>query len=103
MTDRHVLLLILVMAGTTYLVRAVPFAAMRKKIENRYLRSVLRYLPYAILSAMTIPAVFRCAGSAPVSLAGFAAGMILAVQGKSLFAVSAAASLTALAVWLLTR
>ena len=103
MTDRHVLLLILVMAGTTYLVRAVPFAAMRKKIENGYLRSVLRYLPYAILSAMTIPAVFRCAGSVPVSLAGFAAGLILAVLGKSLFAVSAAASLTALAVWLLIR
>ncbi len=103
MPERDLLLLIAVMAATTYLVRAVPFAAMRKKITNRYLRSVLRYLPFAILSAMTVPAVFRCAGSAPVSLAGFAAGMALALAGRSLFEVSAAASLVSLAAWLLLR
>ncbi len=40
MPERDALLLIAVMAVTTYLVRAVPFAAMRKKIANWYLKSV---------------------------------------------------------------
>ena len=37
MTDFWIYLLIL--AGSTYLVRAIPFAAMRKKIENRFIKS----------------------------------------------------------------
>ena len=101
--DRLTLILIAVMALTTYLVRAVPFAAMRKKIENRFLRSVLCYMPYAILSAMTVPAVFYSTGSIAVSAAGFAVGMILSLMGRSLFTVSAACSAVSLGVWLLTK
>ncbi|MBP3204889.1 MAG: AzlD domain-containing protein, partial [Lachnospiraceae bacterium] len=44
---------LLLMAGTTYLVRALPFAAIRRKIENRFIRSFLYYIPYAVLTAMT--------------------------------------------------
>ena len=46
-----------VMAGVTYLIRAVPFIVFRKKIQNRFVRSFLYYIPYAVLAAMTIPAV----------------------------------------------
>ena len=34
---------LLVMAGVTYLVRAIPFAVFNKKIENRFFRSFLAY------------------------------------------------------------
>ena len=101
MNDRLTLILIAVMALTTYLVRAVPFAAMRKKIRNRYLKSVLYYMPYAILSAMTVPAVFFSTGSVTVAAAGFAAGMALSLAGCPLFTVSAVCSAVSLAVWLL--
>lgn len=103
MIDRTDLLLIAIMALTTYLVRAIPFTAMRKKIKNRYLKSVLYYMPYAILSAMTIPAVFYSTGNPLVSAAGFAAGMILSLAGCSLFTVSAACSAVSLIVWLIAR
>lgn len=91
--------LIAVMALTTYLVRMIPFTAMRKKITDPFLKSVLYYMPYAILSAMTIPAVFTATGDPLSSLAGFAVGMVLALCGQSLLTVAAAASAASLAVW----
>ena len=49
---------LLVMAGVTYLIRMLPFTLFRRQIRSRFLRSLLYYLPYAVLSAMTIPAIF---------------------------------------------
>ena len=49
---------ILVMAAVTYLIRMTPFVLFRKKIKSRFIRSLLYYLPYAVLSAMVIPSVF---------------------------------------------
>ena len=53
-----------VMAGVTYLVRMLPLVIFRKKIENRFIRSFLHYIPYAVLAAMTFPPYFplRAAG-----------------------------------------
>ena len=47
-----------VMAGVTYLVRMLPLVLVKKKIQNRFLLSFLYYIPYAVLSVMTIPAIF---------------------------------------------
>ena len=57
-------LLLAVMAGVTYLVRMVPFVAFRKKISSVFVQSFLYYVPYAVLGAMTVPAVFYSTGSA---------------------------------------
>lgn len=48
---------LLVMAGVTYLIRALPFVLVNKKIENRFLNSFLYYIPYTVLAAMTFPAI----------------------------------------------
>ncbi len=61
-------LYILVMAGTTYLVRMLPLVIFKKKIENPFIRSFLYYIPYAVLSAMTFPAILS-ATSSPLSAA----------------------------------
>ena len=50
-----------VMALTTYLIRMLPLTLFRKRIENRFLRSFLYYVPPACLTAMTIPAIFTSA------------------------------------------
>jgi len=47
-----------VMAGVTYLIRMLPLVLMRRKLQNRFLLSFLYYIPYAVLSVMTIPAIF---------------------------------------------
>ena len=51
-------LYLLILAGSTYLIRVIPFVAIKNKINNRFIRSFLAYIPYAVLTAMTIPAVF---------------------------------------------
>ena len=86
------LLYILVMAGVTYLVRALPFVAFRKKIKSRYIRSMLYYLPYAVLSAMVLPGVFYSTGSVITAAAGFAVAIALAFWGRSLIIVALGAS-----------
>ena len=44
---------IAVMAVVTYLLRAVPLVALRKRITNPWLLDCLHYVPFAVLTAMT--------------------------------------------------
>lgn len=96
MTDTFAICLyILVMAGVTYLVRMAPFVLFRKKIRSRYFRSLLFYMPYAVLSAMVIPSVFSSTGSLLTAAVGFFAAVILALLNRSLIVVAIGASLAA--------
>lgn len=94
------LIYIAVMAGVTYLIRMIPFTIFRKKITSPFFRSFLHYIPYAVLSAMTIPAIFSSTGSLPTAIAGTAAAVVLAYLGKPLILVALAASAAALAAGL---
>lgn len=86
---------ILVMAGVTYLIRMLPFTFFTKKIESKFLRRFLFYVPYAVLSAMTFPAVFHATGNTVSSAVGTAAALILAYLDLPLISVAAAASASA--------
>lgn len=94
---------LLVMFGVTYLIRVLPFIAFHKKIENRYIRSFLAYIPYTVLGAMTFPAVLYATGSMVTAAAGVAAAFFAAYRGKGLFTVAVCASLTAFAAGLLLQ
>ena len=80
-----------IMAGSTYLLRATPFALVRKKIQNPFIRSFLHYIPYAVLTAMTVPAIFYAVEQPVAAIAGFAAAVIFALLDKGLTAVAIAA------------
>ena len=86
---------IIVMAGVTYLIRMLPFSFFNKKIKNVYIRSFLKYIPYAVLSAMTIPAIFYCTDNMPAAAIGTAAAVILAFFNCPLIVVALVASLAA--------
>lgn len=92
---------VLVMFAVTYAVRVIPFLIFRKKIENRFVRSFLYYIPYTVLGAMTFPAVFYATDSFLTAIAGVIVALVLAYRGKGLFAVAVFASLTAFLVALL--
>ena len=77
-----------VMALTTYLVRAVPFVAFTKSIKNRFFKSFLQYVPYAVLSAMTIPAILYATKSIWSGAAGLLTAVLLSLKGKSLIVVA---------------
>ena len=89
------LIYIAVMAGVTYLIRMIPFAFFTKKIESRYIRSFLHYIPYAVLSAMTITAIFYSTGSPITAAVGTAAAVVLAYFKLPLIVVALAASAAA--------
>lgn len=82
---------VLVMAGVTYLIRMVPLVAIRGRIRNPFLLAFLRYVPYAVLGAMTFPAVFTCTGNTPASLCGLAVGLVLGFLEKGLLTVALSA------------
>lgn len=86
---------ILVMAGVTYLIRMIPFTFFRKKIKSWFFRSFLYYIPYAVLSAMTIPAIFYSTGNIVTAVAGTIAAVVLAYFDLPLIVVALAASGTA--------
>lgn len=94
-------LYLLVMSGSTYLVRAIPFAVMNKKIENRFIRSFLYYIPYAVLTAMTFPAILYATDYVVSAVAGFVVAIAFAWKGKSLTTVAVAACVAVFCVELL--
>lgn len=100
MPDLKFWLYLLVTAGVTYLVRAVPLVLVKGKIRNRFVLSFLHYIPYAVLSVMTIPAIFYATGDLVSAAAGFVVAMWLAYREKSLVQVAAAACAAVLAVQL---
>ena len=80
---------LLTMAGITYLIRMLPLVLVKKKIKNRFVLSFLYYVPYAVLSVMTIPAIFYATEN-PISAAvGFVVALIFAYMEKSLLTVAA--------------
>lgn len=82
------LVYLLVAAGTTYLIRMLPLVLIKKKITNRFLVSFLYYIPYAVLSVMTIPAVFYATSSKVSALIGVMAGVLAAYFNQSLLKVA---------------
>lgn len=80
-----------VMALVTYAVRMVPFVVFRKKLRSKFLKDFLYYVPYAVLGAMTIPAIFYSTGNIVSAAAGCIIAMLLAFRNKSLLTVAAAA------------
>lgn len=79
---------LLTMAGVTYLIRMLPLVLVKKKITNTFVVSFLYYLPYAVLTVMTVPAVFYATGNVWSAVAGFAVALILSYFGKGLLLVA---------------
>lgn len=101
MKTSYILLCIAAMAVTTYLIRMLPMVIFRKKITNVWIRSFLYYVPYAVLAAMTFPAVFYSTGSTLGAAIGTAAAIVLAYFNKGLLTVAVGAAAMAFLVQIL--
>lgn len=83
---------LILMAGTTYLIRMIPFTFFGGKIRSRFVHSFLHYVPYAVLSAMTFPAIFYATGSTATAAVGALVAIVLAAFRCSLPVVAVAAA-----------
>lgn len=96
-------LYLLVMAGMTYLIRMLPLVLCKEKIKSRFIRSFLYYIPYAVLSAMTIPAIFYSTSCLLSAILGLATAVILALFEKKLLTVAIGACGTVFVVECILR
>ena len=92
-----------VMAVVTYLPRMLPLAVFQRKIENKFIRSCLTDVPYAVLSAMTFPAILYATSDNPVTgipsaAAGLLVALVLAYRNRGLLTVALASTATVFAV-----
>ena len=89
--NHSIYIYILIMAVTTYLIRALPLVLIRRQIKSRFLKSFLYYVPYAALASMTFPAILFSTQSVISASIGFAVALFLSYKKKSLLTVALAA------------
>lgn len=89
---------LLIVVLTTYLIRAIPFSLITKKVTNKYVKSFLYYIPYTVLAAMTIPAALYVTSSIYSAIVGLVVALGVAVKKSNLTLVAVAAVLGALVV-----
>lgn len=97
MDATNIWLAIAVMASVTYAIRMLPLVILKREIAQPNVRAFLHYVPYATLTAMTIPAAILDAPTLLAGIVGVAVAIALALWRVSLVLVAALASL---AVWL---
>lgn len=95
---KYFFIALFIMAGITYLVRMLPFVLFRKKIKNNFLKSFFYYIPYAVLAAMTIPAILYSTSDIASAAAGLVIALLLAFFERSLLTVAVGACLAAFLV-----
>ena len=99
MTHARLLALILSVAAASYALRALPLALLRRPLRNPRLVAFIERLPYAILAAMVVPDVFSSTGEPVSATVGFGVALLLALLGRSLPLVAAAATAAAIAAF----
>lgn len=91
-----------VMILVTYLPRVLPLLFMRRKIKSPYILAFLRFMPYTILTALTIPSIFSATNCIWGALCGFFCAVLLAWCRRPLLFVSIGTAFVTLVVeWLL--
>ncbi len=88
MSNEKFIVYLAVMAGVTYLVRMIPMVLIKEKIKNKFVLSFLHYIPYTVLSVMTVPACFYATGNPITAAVGFVVAVIAALFERSLLQVA---------------
>lgn len=88
MNYTHVLTAVAIMAVVTYIPRMLPLVLLKRKIQNRFVRSFLQYVPYAVLAAMTFPGILFSTATVLSATFGLLAALALAYWGRSLLTVA---------------
>lgn len=94
MNYTRILIAIAIMALVTYIPRMLPLALCKQKIENRFIKSFLAYVPYAVLASMTFPEILYSTSSMISAAAGLLVALLLAYYNKGLLTVALASTIT---------
>lgn len=87
MSSQQFLYAVFGMAAVMVMFKVVPLLFFKKKIKNKFLNSFLAYIPYAVLTSMTFPEIFRSTSSVFSATIGTIAAIAIAYFGQSLIVV----------------
>ena len=85
---------VVVMAVFTYLPRMIPLTFFRKQINSTFIRSLLYYVPFAVLAALTFPSVIYSTNYIIEAVVGCVVAIYFSFKGKGLVFVAFAAILS---------
>ena len=94
-------LLVLTMAIVTYLIRMLPMVIFKKKIKSQFVNSLLYYMPYAVLSAMTFPFIIYSSIHVISAVVGTIVALVGAFTKRSLVLVAVLSCIAVLSCELL--
>ena len=100
--NKYILISVLIMAVFTYIPRMLPLTFFRKEIKSTFIRSLLFYVPYAVLSALTFPSIFYATGNIYSAIGGCLVGIYYAYLDKGLIFVASMAMLTSLVIGIIS-
>ena len=84
MLNSEFFIYVLIMSGTTYLIRVIPFILVNKKVTNKFILAFLEYIPYTVLTAMTFPAAMYVTGHIISGIVGLFVAIILTHKMKNM-------------------
>ena len=79
---------IFIMAAVSYAIRVTPITLIRRRIQSRFVRSFLYYVPYVTLAVMTFPAIVHATQTPISGAAALLGGILAAALGLDLFKVA---------------
>lgn len=83
---------VIILFATTYLTRSLPLIFCKKPIQNTFFKSLLNYLPYAVLTSMLIPEIFHGPYGLIPGILGFVVAIVLAYLDQNLITILAVAT-----------
>ncbi len=95
----YAIICIIIMCVATYIPRALPICLINKEIKSTFIKSFLYYVPYAVLSSLTFPAIFYTCNNMYIALVGTMTAIILSFLKQKMIIVVIA---TVLIVFLLS-
>ncbi len=85
----------LIMAGITYAIRALPFTLCKNKVKSPFLQYFFAYIPYAVLAAMTLPHMLYDGKNPLCAALALLTAIVLAFCNRSLITVATGACVVA--------
>lgn len=85
---------IILMALVTYIPRVLPLVLFRKEIKSIYIKTFLKYVPYAVLGSLTFPDILYSTQNHVTAIFGTLVALFLAYKEKSLVVVALGAIFT---------
>ena len=84
MDSNFFLLVTLSTFAVNYLMRSIPLIFFKGKIKNKFINSFLAYVPYAVMTAITIPEVFNSTSSVISATCGVILTIVLCLLGQGM-------------------